>query len=387
MYLLSLFREPYPLRKTGHRRERLPLAFAALSAAGRQNSYTRPMSEFDDLLGLYDVRVPPERIAQEPASPRDSARLLVHDRATGATEHAVFRDLGAHLPPRAVLVLNETKVIPAKMLLTRASGGVAQALVLGIDGGLVRVMANRKFAPGEFLRLHGETGFTVERADGRFWLLRPSFPMGELQSVLDAHGTMPLPPYIKHSPLDRSALLREYQTVFAKEAGSVAAPTASLHFTPELLESLERAGVRIARVTLHVHLGTFASLTEEQWKAGSLHTERYYVGPEAKALLEGAKAAGDPIVAVGTTVVRTLESAADERGTIVRPDGDTSLFIREGYRFKMVDAMVTNFHVPRSSLLMLVCAFAGREAVLGLYEQAVREKYRFFSFGDAMLVR
>lgn len=346
------------------------------------------MESFEDLAQLYDIQVPQSLIANVPASPRDSARLLVHDRKTGRTDWAVFRDIGQFLPPRSVLVLNETKVIPAKMLLIRKTGGIVSALAIGSDGekGVVRVMANRKLHSGEFLSLHGKTGFVVAAADGKFWLLRPTFPLENLQSKLDAYGTMPLPPYIKGSPLSRAALRREYQTVFAKEPGSIAAPTASLHFTKRLLSQLETSGVRIVRVTLHVHLGTFAPLTEEQWKTGALHTESYAIAPMAVTVLEAAKKAGDPIVAVGTTVVRTLESAADAHGKIIRPAGETQLFIREGYPFTMVDALITNFHVPKSSLLMLVSAFAGRENILNLYRQAVERKLRFFSFGDAMLI-
>ena len=333
--------------------------------------------------------MPPAQIAVSPASPRDSARLLAFDRKTGKTDWAVFRDIGKFLPERSVLVLNETKVIPAKMLLTRATGGIVSALVIGSDPitNVVRVMANRKLKAGEFLVLHGKTGFRVLEDDDRFWLLQPTFPVTELHKQLDRFGTMPLPPYIKHSPLSRAALKREYQTVFAKEAGSIAAPTASLHFTKKLLSDLERSGIRIVRLTLHVHLGTFAPLTEEQWKTGVLHTESYAISPQAVKTLESAKAAGDPIIAVGTTVVRTLESASDAQGKIIRPNGDTSLFIREGYAFKMVDALITNFHVPKSSLLMLVSAFAGREKILDLYRHAVDKQFRFFSFGDAMLIR
>ncbi len=344
---------------------------------------------FEDILRYYDFSVPQAQIATSPASPRDSARLLVFDRQTGKTDWAVFRDVAKFLPPKTVLVLNETKVIPAKMLLTRTTGGIVSALAIGSDPitNVVRVMANRKLKTGEFLSLNGKTGFTVVGDDDRFWLLRPTFPVADLQKQLDRHGTMPLPPYIKDSPLSKSALKREYQTVFAKEAGSIAAPTASLHFTRKLLKDIEESGVRIVRLTLHVHLGTFAPLTEEHWKTGILHTESYAISPDAVRVLENAKSAGDTIVAVGTTVVRTLESAADEYGKIVRPEGQTSLFIREGYRFRMVDSLITNFHVPKSSLLMLVSAFAGRENILDLYRQAVEKQFRFFSFGDAMLIR
>ncbi len=344
------------------------------------------MTTFENLLQRYDYAFPPGLIAQAPASPRDSARLLVHRRKTGETEEAVFRDIGRFLPPRSVLVLNETKVIPARLQLTRSTGGRIAALWLGTANGRIQVLANRRLRPGEFLRLQGDTGFTVDGPDGRGWLLTPSFPIARLHRLLDRHGDMPLPPYIKQSPLTRAELRREYQTVFAKEAGSVAAPTASLHFTRGLLAKLQKSGIRIVRVTLHVHLGTFAPLTEEQWKTGVLHSEEYRIPPVSARVLAAARAAGDPIIAVGTTVVRTLESASDEQGRIVRPSGNTNLFIQEGYRFRLVNGLITNFHVPKSSLLMLVSAFAGRDTVLELYQRAIAAKFRFFSFGDAMLI-
>lgn len=345
------------------------------------------MPEFDDILRLYDYQFPPELIAQAPASPRDSAKLLVYDRAAGTITDAVFRDIGTFLPENAVLVLNETKVVPAKLLLTRATGGQVSALMLGVrSDGAMRALANRKLKPGEFLRMDGDRGFAVSGSLEKEWLLTPSFPIAELTSMLERHGHMPLPPYIKRTPLSPEELRREYQTVFAANPGSIAAPTASLHFTDALLTQLQEQGIGIIKVTLHVHLGTFAPLTEEQWTAGALHTEEYVIDSDSVSALSAAKKAGRPLVAVGTTVVRTLESASDEKGVITKPSGTTNLFIKEGYRFKIVDAMITNFHVPKSSLLMLVSAFAGRDKIMELYRHAVEEKYRFFSFGDAMLM-
>jgi S-adenosylmethionine:tRNA ribosyltransferase-isomerase len=344
------------------------------------------MSGFDDILGSYSYAFPPELIAQAPASPRDSAKLLAYDRKTGRTDWSTFAHIGDFLPKNAVLVLNKTKVVPAKLLLQRDTGGTVSVLSLGTEGGNVRVLANRKLRPGEFLTLTGGKGFIVEPSDGKEWRLRPSFPIAELQAMCESHGTMPLPPYIKHTPLTPEELRREYQSVFAEEAGSIAAPTASLHFTPELLESLEASGITLAYVTLHVHLGTFAPLTAEQWERGALHEEEYRIDPETITLLEAAKAAGRPVIAVGTTAVRTLESAADEQGKIVKPHGTTTLFIREGYTFRMVDGIITNFHVPKSSLLMLVSAFCGRETLMDLYRQAIERELRLFSFGDGMLL-
>lgn len=359
-----------------------------MAQRGPDSCYTPGVDTFEDILAAYDYALPDELVAQAPADPRDSARLAVLDRAAGKTEFAVFRDIGDYLPQNAVLVLNETKVVPARLRLRRSTGGRAEVLILGAEAGALKVMANRRLRIGETLiaEENPSKAFAVLRPSERYWLLRPSFPMEELAAVLHAAGEMPLPPYIDRSPLTQAEIKTRYQSVFARNEGSIAAPTASLHFTPELLSALEESGRSIVRVTLHVHLGTFARLTPMQWATGRLHEEEYVVEPEAAAALEAAKASGRPIVGVGTTAVRTLESAFDAQGRCVRPEGVTDLFIREGYAFKMADAMVTNFHVPKSSLLMLVCAFAGRERTLDLYRAAVAQRMRFFSFGDAMLI-
>jgi S-adenosylmethionine:tRNA ribosyltransferase-isomerase len=344
--------------------------------------------DFDSALAAYDYAFPPELIANAPADPRDSSRLAVLDRSTGETQWTTFRVIGEYLPPNALLVLNETKVIPARLPVTRATGGKTELLVLGVAGGQLRALANKKLRAGETLTIDGDDRtLTVSGSDEKEWILTPSFSIAELSSVLDTAGRMPLPPYIKNSPLSQEQIKERYQTVFARNAGSIAAPTASLHFTPELLASLERQGIAVARVTLHVHLGTFAPLTAEQWASGQLHREEYVIELEQARMIEQAKADGRPIIAVGTTAVRTLESAADENGHLTHLSGQTRLFIREGYVFRMVDGMITNFHVPKSSLLMLVCAFAGRERVMALYRQAIQRKFRLFSFGDAMLIR
>lgn len=348
---------------------------------------TPMLPSFEEALRLYDYTLPPELIAQAPANPRDSAGLAVYDRASKQTTWTNFSAIGNFLPNNAVLVLNETKVIPAKMELTRSTGGRVSALAVGTTDDAVRVMANRKLKTGETLLLTNELTFTVAGDEGRYWMLKPSFSIAELDQVLDLAGSMPLPPYIKNTPLSAKEQRREYQSVFAKNSGSIAAPTASLHFTDALLKSLNKQGIRTAFVTLHVHLGTFAALTEEQWQNGHLHVEYFTMTGDTAAMLNAAKKNGDPIVAVGTTSVRTLESAADESGMLTQHSGTTDLFIREGYQFNFVDAMITNFHVPQSSLLMLVAAFAGREEVLKLYKQAMEKRFRFFSFGDAMLIR
>lgn len=344
--------------------------------------------DFASILAAYDYAFPPELIANAPADPRDASRLAVLDRATGEVSWATFRGIAGFLPPRAVLVLNETKVIPARLPALRASGGKTELLVLGTDGDRIRALSPKTLRGGEELSVDGGARrlTVIAREDGE-WLLAPAFPIAELPALLDRAGRMPLPPYIKNSPLTEGQVRERYQTVFARSAGSVAAPTASLHFTPALLREIGEAGVTIARVTLHVHLGTFAPLTPEQWASGRLHREEYAIDPAQAAVIEQAKAEGRPIIAVGTTAVRTLESAADDAGRLTRLSGDTTLFIRESYRFRMVDGMITNFHVPKSSLLMLVCAFAGRERVLDLYRQAIEKRFRLFSFGDAMLIR
>lgn len=341
---------------------------------------------FSRELDRYDYALLAERIAQAPASPRDSSRLLVHNRITGRTDIAVFRDIGGYLPAGSVLVLNQTRVIPARLHVRRATGGAAAVLSLGVQGDTMLALANKKLKEGEVLALDAGRSFVVEGRDGKAWVLRPSFPIAELPTIFEQQGAMPLPPYIKESPLTEPELRQAYQSVFAREAGSIAAPTASLHFTEELLEHLQASGISIAYVTLHVHLGTFAPLTAEQWETGALHAESYVIDPETVAALERYKQEGRPLVAVGTTVVRTLESAFGADGKIERSADETNIFIREGYHFKAVDHLITNFHVPRSSLLMLVSAFAGRDTVMDLYQQALEKEFRFTSFGDAMLI-
>jgi S-adenosylmethionine:tRNA ribosyltransferase-isomerase len=342
------------------------------------------------VLDKYDYSFPPELIAQRPASPRDAARLLVLDRATGETSEAVFRDLAQHLPPRSVIVMNETKVVPARLTLRKPTGGLVRVLYIASEGAAFRAMADRKLADGDVLTVEGVAdgpSFTVSRQDEKHYLFTPSFPMAELFAVLEKYGAAPLPPYIKHTPLSASEVKDEYQAVFAKHEGSVAAPTASLHFTDALLAKLKAEGHDLEYVTLHVNLGTFAPLTEEHLEQGRLHTEAYAISAETAARLNAAKAAGRPIVAVGTTVVRTLETAAAGQPQLSRLAGETSIFIREGYHFAFVSALITNFHVPKSSLLMLVSAFAGRDHVMAAYHRAVESKFRLFSFGDAMLIK
>ncbi len=373
------------------------------------------MTKFRKLLAQYDYSLPESLIAQEPAHPRDSARLLVFNRLTGEQHDDIFANLGEHLPKNAVLVFNETKVIPARLTLTKPTGGLARVLYIGHDDNEIEVLADRRLDVGAMLNLrHSERSgvelrnltrmrahirvrsfaalrmtdicFLVTRKEGSHYFLKPSFPMAKLFFVLEKYGSPPIPPYIKHSPLSEAQLKKEYQTVFAHTRGSVAAPTASLHFTKRLLEKLVRAGIAVQYVTLHVNLGTFASLTEQNVQEGRLHIEYFSIAKSCAAALNFAKQSGRPIIAVGTTVARTLESASDARGNLKSMDGATRLFIRQDYKFKFIDGLITNFHVPKSSLLMLVSALVGRKKLFELYRHAIQKKYRFFSFGDGMLI-
>jgi S-adenosylmethionine:tRNA ribosyltransferase-isomerase len=345
------------------------------------------LRSFEDILRLHDYDLPPGRIATAPVRPRDAAKFVVIDRQTGTPRWMTFRDLPKVLPKNSVLVLNDTKVIPARIWTKRHTGGKVGVLFLAKEGNRILALANRRLTSGEFLTISGKHGFTVIGSKGKGWLLEPSFPMSKLRAMFDTYGSMPLPPYIKDSPLTEKEIRREYQTVFAKKEGSIAAPTASLHFTDRLLSQLKKSGITIVRVTLHVHLGTFAPLTEEQWKKGKLHEESYVIDAKTANILEKAHREKRPIIAVGTTVMRTLESAADKKGRVIRPKGETRLFIREGYDFRLVSGLITNFHVPKSSLLMLVSTFLDdREQLLDIYKQAISHDFRFFSFGDAMMI-
>ena len=335
----------------------------------------------------FCFELPQELIAQDPLEERSSSRLLVLDKRTGAVSHHIFREIGDFLRPGDCLVLNDTKVIPARLLGSReATGGHVEVLLLKRRGGDVwetLVRPGKKCRPGTRLSfgdglMKAEVLETVEEGNR---LVRFSYE-GIFEEVLDRLGEMPLPPYITHRLQDRG----RYQTVYAKYEGSAAAPTAGLHFTEALLGQLEEKGVGIGYVTLHVGLGTFRPVKEENVLEHHMHSEHFQVTEETADLINRTKAAGGRVVCVGTTSCRTVESAADREG-IVRPcSGDTDIFIYPGYRFKVLDALITNFHLPESTLIMLVSALAGREHVLAAYEEAVRERYRFFSFGDAMLV-
>ncbi len=334
----------------------------------------------------YDYAFPEALIAQKPASPRDSARLLVYDRKDGTAIETTFAHIGEYLPKNAVLVFNQTKVLPARLEVTKPTGGTARILYIDTAGALIRVMSDRKLVVGTDISIAKGLNLTVVSQKEKYYFLKPSFPLKQLESVFERYGHTPIPPYIKGSPLKEGELRKKYQTVFAKHAGSVAAPTASLHFTNRLMDKLKRSGIDIRFVTLHVNIGTFAPLTQEHIDTGALHTESYEIDKKTAAFLNKARAQGRPIIGVGTTVVRTLESATAD-GRLKKLSGQTNIFIREGYRFNFIDAMVTNFHVPQSSLLMLVAALIGKDRLFELYRLAIRKKFHFFSFGDGMLLK
>ncbi|MDE7253928.1 MAG: tRNA preQ1(34) S-adenosylmethionine ribosyltransferase-isomerase QueA [Acetatifactor sp.] len=331
--------------------------------------------------------LPPELIAQDPLEDRSSSRLLVLDKDTGEVSHHVFREIVDYLNPGDCLVLNNTKVIPARLLGEReGTGAHVEVLLLKrreADVWETLVKPGKKCRPGARLSfgdglLMAEVLETVEEGNR---LIRFEYD-GIFEEVLDRLGEMPLPPYITHKLQDKN----RYQTVYAKYEGSAAAPTAGLHFTKELLKQIEDKGVHIVYVTLHVGLGTFRPVKEENILDHHMHSESYQVSEEAARRINQTKTEGGRIICVGTTSCRTIESAADERGQVQAGCGDTEIFIYPGYHFKVLDALITNFHLPESTLVMLVSALAGREQVLAAYAEAVQEKYRFFSFGDAMFI-
>ena len=332
--------------------------------------------------------LPQELIAQDPLEDRSSSRLLVLDKETGEMEHRVFHDIVEYLHEGDCLVLNNTKVIPARLMGTKKdTGATIEVLLLKRrenDIWETLVKPGKKAKPGTVITF-GEgllTGTVVDIVDEGNRLIQFSYE-GIFEEVLDKLGEMPLPPYITHKLQDKN----RYQTVYAKYEGSAAAPTAGLHFTKELLAQVAEKGVKIAYVTLHVGLGTFRPVKEENVLEHHMHSEFYQVTPEAAKLINDTKAAGGRVICVGTTSCRTIESAADQNGVVQAGCGDTEIFIYPGYQFKVSDNLITNFHLPESTLIMLVSALAGREHVLRAYETAVEMKYRFFSFGDAMFIK
>ncbi len=334
----------------------------------------------------FDFQLPEELIAQTPLERRDASRLLTLDKATGSVEHHHFYDLPRFLKPGDCLVLNNSRVLPARLIGHRPTGGVCEVLLLVDKGGdlwecLVR--PGRKLKPGARV-IFGDGQLTAaieaELEDGKR-AVRFHY-QGIFLEILEHLGRMPLPPYIKAELQDQE----RYQTVYSKVVGSAAAPTAGLHFTPELLEQVRKMGVKVCYITLHVGLGTFRPVKAEDIQDHEMHSEFCMTSQETADTINKTKKNGGRVICVGTTSCRTIESFAAEDGTMSERSGWTNIFIYPGYQFKVLDALITNFHLPQSTLIMLVSALAGREHVLAAYEEAVRERYRFFSFGDAMFI-
>lgn len=333
----------------------------------------------------YDL--PEELIAQDPLENRSDSRLMVLDKKTGAVSHHIFREIVNYLNPGDCLVINDTKVIPARLIGEKeGTGAKIEVLLLKRKTGDVwetLVKPGRKAKPGTRIRFGGGllVGEVIDIVDEGNRLIKFEFE-GIFEEILDQLGQMPLPPYITHQLKDKD----RYNTVYATHSGSAAAPTAGLHFTPELLKTIEEKGIDIARVTLHVGLGTFRPVKVDDVENHHMHSEFYMIDEEAAEKINRAKENGKRVICVGTTSCRTIESAADENGRLKPCSGWTEIFIYPGYQFKILDCLITNFHLPESTLIMLVSALAGKEHVLVAYEEAVKERYRFFSFGDAMFI-
>lgn len=333
----------------------------------------------------YDL--PEELIAQVPLEKRDASRLMVLDKEKKTIEHKTFLDILDYLEPGDCLVRNNTKVIPARLYGEKEETGaqVEFLLLKQLEGDVWEVMVRpgRRLKPGAVVTFGGGllTGEILDYLEGGNRKVKFTYT-GIFNEILDQIGLMPLPPYIHEKLKEKN----RYQTVYAKYDGSAAAPTAGLHFTNELFEKVEQKGVEVANVTLHVGIGTFRPVKEETVEEHDMHTEHYYIKPEDVEKINKAKREGHRIIAVGTTSCRVLESVADENGMVKPVEGDTDIFIYPGYQFKCIDALITNFHLPESTLLMLVSALADREYILQAYQEAVKERYRFFSFGDAMFI-
>lgn len=346
-------------------------------------------SAYGDGMHLQDYyyELPQELIAQDPLKNRDDSRLMLVNRDNGEVKHRIFHDIINYLNPGDCLVINNTKVIPARLMgVKEGTGAAIEVLLLKRKGDNIwetLVKPGKKARPGTVISF-GEgllKGTIIDVVEEGNRLIQFSYK-GIFEEILDELGQMPLPPYITHTLQDKN----RYQTVYAKYEGSAAAPTAGLHFTKELLTRIREKGVKIANVTLHVGLGTFRPVKVDNILEHHMHSEFYQIAKEDADIINETKKAGKRVVAVGTTSTRTLESVADEQGMVRAASGWTEIFIYPGYQFKCVDALITNFHLPESTLLMLVSAFSSREKILSVYEQAVKENYRFFSFGDAMFL-
>lgn len=340
-------------------------------------------------LSEFDYNLPPELIAQSPAPQREQSRLLVVDRNNSKLEHSKFANIGNYLPQDSLLVLNDTKVIPARLMATKTkTGGKLELLLVHKlpDNSKTEVweaLIKGKAKTGASLRIQDKLyGKIIEHKDNGHWLVEFSYE-GNWNEILQEIGQVPLPPYIKGSRPDD---LQRYQTVYARNPGAVAAPTAGLHFTPTLLEQLQQSGIDIAWVTLNVGPGTFAPVRVDNIKDHRMGAEYYSIPESSIELIRQAKQTGRKIVSVGTTTTRSLESSGNENGNIDKPEGWTDIFIYPGYRFKIIDCLLTNFHLPGSTPLIMTCAFAGKPLIMKAYQEAIQEKYRFYSYGDAMLV-
>lgn len=335
----------------------------------------------------FNYELPEELIAQDPLEDRSSSRLMVLHKETGKIEHKIFKDIIDYLNPGDCLVINDTKVIPARLMgVKKDTGAAIEVLLLKRNADDVwecLVKPGKKARTGARI-VFGEgllTGEIVDVIEDGNRMIKFHYE-GIFEEILDKLGQMPLPPYITHKLQDKN----RYQTVYAKNEGSAAAPTAGLHFTKELLEKIKEKGVNVVSVTLHVGLGTFRPVKVDKIEEHHMHTETFNITKEAADTINRTKAAGGRVIAVGTTSCRTLESAAGDDGIIPAKSGDTDIFIYPGYKFKAIDCLITNFHLPESTLIMLVSALAGRNNIMNAYETAVKERYRFFSFGDAMFI-
>ena len=333
-------------------------------------------------LAEFDFFLPEELIAQEPAVRRDASRLLLLDRTTGATTHTDFSRIAGQFREEDLLVINTTRVIPARLVGRKESGGKIELFLLRrLSEGTWRclIRASKSPGPGTVIHLAGEMIAAVTARDDTTWTVRFDSP-GDFDAWLGLHGRMPLPPYIRRAPREEDR--ERYQTVFADRDGAVAAPTAGLHMTDEILAELRRRGVEIAPLTLHVGLGTFQPIRVKEVTTHRMHREWYTIPEETAALVNS----GRRVVALGTTTARALEHSALPHGRVTSGDADADIFIYPGHQFRAVDALITNFHLPQSTLLLLVSAFAGKERLLAAYAEAVAERYRFFSYGDAMMI-
>ena len=357
-----------------------------------------PRRQYDMNISEFDYELPVDLIAQMPADKRENSRMMVLDRHNHSICHKHFFDIVDYLDENDLLVLNDTKVIPARLFgVKEETGAKIEVFLLNPSKGEetdvwdVLIKPSKRIKNGTIIKICDDlTIIPIKKLeDAGEWQVELHYN-GNLYEILNRVGNIPLPPYIERK--EQSEELREfdkvrYQTVYAKHEGSAAAPTAGLHFTEELLEAIEKKGIKIARLTLHVGLGTFRPVKVDKIEEHHMHTEYYELGEEAADIINETKNSGGSIIAVGTTSTRTLESAAGDDGLVHPGSGETSIFIYPGYRFKVTDKLITNFHLPESTLLMLVSAMAGRENVLAAYNEAVREHYRFFSFGDAMFIK